>query len=138
MPAGTLSLTGNLRIEQGATYDVTLTLYDTYIAAGDAGNVLRNLTGHTARLQIRRTVGTGGVPEIELLSSTAGVVPGTVAKLVMGGAAGTIRVFIPATMTDDLSGWTEGVWQLEIERTSDGYVWRELQGDVALDLEVVR
>ena len=137
MPAGTLSLTGNLRIEQGATYDVTLTLYDTYIAAGNAGNVLRNLTSHTARMQIRRTTGTAA-PEIELLSSTAGAVPGTVAKLVMGGAAGTIRVFIPATMTDDLNGWTEGVWQLEIERTSDGYVWRELQGDVALDLEVVR
>lgn len=138
MAAATLNLTGDLRIEQGSTYDLTLTIYDVYDVVTPANNVLHNLTGHTARMQIRKTLASNTV-EQELLSSTAGAVPGSVAKLVLGGAAGTIRIFIPAAITAAYNGsWTMGVYDLEIERTSDVYTWREIKGDVELDLEVTR
>lgn len=135
MSAGTLNLTGNLKIEAGATYDVTLTIYTVYVGPGDPGNVLRVLTGHTARMQIRDTIASATIRQ-ELLSSTSGTVPGTVAKLLIG--TGTIRIFIPAAITATYSGWSSGVYDLEIERTSDLYTWRELSGAVELSPEITR
>lgn len=136
MTAGILNLTGNARVEQGSTYDITLTIYTTYVSPGSGSNVLRDLTGHTARMQIRDTKG-GAQLRQTLLSSTAGAVPGSVAKLVMGGAAGTIRIFIPAVTTTGYT-WTSAVYDLEIERTSDLYTWREVEGAVECSLEVTQ
>lgn len=122
----------NFTIEQGSTFDVTLTLHQ-----ADLASAVVNLTGYSARMQIRKTIGTGGAPELELLSSTAGAVPGTVAKIVLGGAAGTIRIFIPDTITAAFTAWTSAVYDLELVR-SDGTVARLIQGSVSLSPEVTR
>lgn len=121
-------------IEQGATYDLTLTCYDTYIGVGDGGNVPRDLTGYTARMQIRQTRTSSGQPDLELLSTTAS----PLSRLVLGGAAGTIRIFITAAATAALTAFETGVYDLELERTSDGYVWREVEGNVAISRNVTR
>jgi hypothetical protein len=125
--------TWNFTIYQGATFDKTITLHQTDIASP-----VVDLTGWTSRLQIRKTVATPGTPELELLSTTGGAVPGSVAKIVMGDALGTIRLFAPASVTAALSGWTTAVYDLELIHTADGVVERKLEGTVTLSLEVTR
>lgn len=44
----------NFEIEQGATFSRTFEVFDTFIADGDVGNVESNLTGWSARLQVRK------------------------------------------------------------------------------------
>lgn len=132
MPAAILNLTDALTIEQGSTYDITLQLHQT-----DLASAVVDLTGYSARMQIRKTITTGGAPEIDLLSSTAGAVPGSVAKIVLGGAAGTVRIFIPDAMTAAFTSWSTGVYDLELVRP-DGTVARTIQGSVAVSPEVTR
>lgn len=115
--AGTLHIT----IEQGATFNPVLTWKD------QAGALI-DLTGYTARMQVRPTVDDTGTPLLDL-DTTNG-------KIVLGGTAGTITFAVPAVDTAALV-FDEAVYDLELIDGA-GEVTRLLKGDVYLSPEVTK
>lgn len=114
MPASQLDLT----IEQGVTLDWLFTWYD-------SSGVLKDLTGYTAALKIRRTAGSSDT----LASWTSP------AEITLGGVAGTVRVLVTATVTAALD-FIRGVYDLEL--TTGSTVIRLVEGFVTLSKEVTR
>jgi hypothetical protein len=109
----------DLTINQGETFNLTVTWTDS------AGSPI-NLTGYTARLQVRETY-----------SSTATVVSLTSgAGITLGGAAGTIAIVIAASTTAALTAPFSGVYDLELVNSS--VVTRLLQGVAVVTPEVSR
>lgn len=120
MAAAKLKLT----IDQGATYRKTLTW-----SAGEPALPV-NLTSAAARMHIRSEVGS---PDLLLaLTSENG-------GLILGGVAGTIVVYIPASVTSTLT-WSSAVYDLEVEFPAlpEPDVTRILQGQVAVTPQVTR
>ncbi|MEW9530593.1 hypothetical protein [Microbispora sp. NPDC049125] len=107
----------NLLIEQGATWEVVLTLTD------------RDLTGCTARMQVRETIES---PTALLDLSTA---PGS-GIVVTPGPPGTITLRLSDEETAAIA-WRHGVFDLEL---TDAYgdTDRLLKGEVSVDFEVTR
>ena len=112
-----------LNIYKGATLDITFTYKDS------AGNPV-NLTGYTARLQVRASVDAAAF----LLELTTALVAGS--GIVLGGAAGTIQLVAPAAATAAYT-WDEGVYDLELI-SGTGVVTRLLQGPAKAWHEVTR
>ena len=83
-----------------------------------------NLTGYTARMQVRRTM-ESATTEIELTTENNGIA--------LGGSSGTIEITITNAQTAALD--SSGVYDLEIISGS-GTVSRVIQGTFTLDLEV--
>ena len=83
-----------------------------------------NLTGYTARMQVRRTM-ESATTEIELTTENNGIA--------LGGSSGTIEITITNAQTAALD--SSGVYDLEIVSGS-GTVSRVIQGTFTLDLEV--
>ena len=110
----------NINIEQGATFTRTITWKD-------SANVAINLTGYTARMQIRERVE----------SSTALVSLTHSSGITLGGAAGTVVITITATQTDALPNMKKGVYDLELV-SGGGIVTRLLQGEVVVSPQVTR
>lgn len=106
-------------IEKGATWNPVFTWKD---SAGTAVN----LTGYSARLQIREKV----------TSSSALVSLTSASGITLGGTAGTISPLISASDTAALS-FTTGVYDLELV-SGGGIVYRLLQGKVTVSPEVTR
>ena len=102
--------------EQGATFSRTVTV--------SLSGVALNLTGYTARMKVRPSVGSAST----LLSLTSG------AELTLGGVAGTITILVSATATAALSP-VFGVYDLEIV-DSGGFVRRILEGKFLVVAEV--
>lgn len=114
MSAGAYDIT----CEQGATFSRTLTVKD-------ADNNPRDLSGYTARMQVRRTT-----------SSTTFIVELTTENgRISVNSSGEILLNMPAALTASLSDG--GVYDLEIESPS-GVVERVIEGMFILDLEVTR
>ena len=110
----------NLVIEQGTTFNPVLTYAD---AAGTA----IDLTGYTARMQIRlKRTSTAFLHEL----TTEGV------GITLGGVAGTIALLISATDTTAFT-FTTAVYDLELI-TAGGIVTRLLQGSVTLSTEATK
>lgn len=107
-----------LKIEQGATYKLSLTAYD-------KTGALFNLTGFTAAMQIRKT--TASTAALVELTHSSGIT--------LGGAAGTIDIVIPASVTTTLTTKT-AVYDLKI--TGGGETIRVLKGNVEVDDAVTR
>lgn len=135
--------TRNLTLYQGSTFDVTLTFY-----TDAARTTLKDLTGYTAALQARKTY----AATEKLLDLTNGTLSATPAEdvLVMGGAAGTIRIYVrdetmAALNADDFTATAEadgsttysGVWDLELTNAL-GETSRYVRGAVTLEPEVTR
>lgn len=114
MAAGTY----NILIEQGATYDQTFT----WTVNGSPVN----LTGYSGRMQLRRSADSPTVIFDVAVNGT----------FTLGGAAGTIRVVIPATQTSTIPA-DHYVYDLELQSGS-GVVTRLLQGAVTVSAEVTR
>ena len=115
MLAGTYKIT----CDQGATFERVITVRDS------TGTPM-NLTGYTARMQVR--------PEIE--SSTTLVELTTAnGRITLGGVLGTITLSMNAATTAAITD--DGVYDLEII-SSGGAVHRVLKGRFVLDLEVTR
>lgn len=110
----------NLVIEQGATFDPVLTWKD-------QNGALIDLTGFTARMQIRDTV---DAPDTlhELTTENGGIA--------LGGGAGTITLSISAADTAAFD-FEQAVYDLEVE-AANGNVTRLLRGVVTLSKEVTR
>ncbi len=107
--------TYNFTLEQGTTFRRTITWRD-------QNNALINLTGASAKLQIRdRTTGA----TIKELTQASG--------LTLGGAAGTIIINISAA---DSSAWSFDSAKYDLEVTIASEVTRLLSGVVTLSSEV--
>jgi len=105
----------NFTIEQGATFDRTVTVQENGAAM--------NLTGYTPRMQVRSTHDSSSI----VLTVTCSISDGT---------GGVIRLQASATTT---AGVEEGiyVYDLEIE-SSAGVVTRLMQGNATVTPEVTR
>lgn len=119
MPAATY----DLLIEQGATYRRTFTWRQ-----GEADGEPYDLTGCTARMQIRPKAGLGVA--LALTTENGGIL--------LGEATGQIDVFMSADETDALGATLlRGVYDLEIVYPS-GDVTRVVQGKVRVSANVTR
>jgi hypothetical protein len=116
MPAATYDIT----IEQGATLRLSFVWKD-------SEEVPINLTGYSARMQVRRSF--SSTDKLLDLSTEDG-------SITLGGAAGTITVEGDASLTELLKTKC-GVYDLELE-SSDGVVTRLIQGEVTVAPEVTR
>ena len=110
----------NFRCEQGADFDRT-------IYARDSAGTLINLTGKTGRMHVRKDVDATSTL-IELTSANG--------RMILGGAAGTVRLLVPAATTATLT--KSGVYDIEIVDPVSGSVTRILKGEFILDKEVTR
>lgn len=111
----------NITIEQGADFSLPLTWRD-------GNNTLVNVTGYSARMQIRESYDS----EDYIVSLTSALGGG----ITLGGAAGTILVEIAASVTATMAQST-AVYDLEMVSAS-GIVTRLVQGDVYISREVTR
>jgi hypothetical protein len=117
MPAAQYDIT----IEQGATFKWSITWRDD-------GGLLTNLTGYTARMQVRPSVHDPNPPLLDLTTQNGAIT--------LGGAAGTIVVVASATQTAAITN-KKGVYDLELVDAT-GFVTRLLQGSVGFSHEVTR
>jgi len=109
-----------LRIEQGANFDVSITYYDT------SGSPI-NLTSHTARAKFRPTY--DNAPVLNLTTENGGIT--------LGGAAGTIALSSPAYTTAAISAPSKGVYDVEIANAS-GAVTRIMEGKYIVTPEATK
>jgi hypothetical protein len=113
----------NITCQQGATFQRQITWTD---SARDA----YNLTGYTARMQVRDNVSSNTI--IATLSTTAG----NTGTITLGGIAGTVDLLISATNTAAL---TAGQYVYDLELVSGGgVVTRLLEGNFRVSAEVTR
>lgn len=110
----------NITIEQGATFVLPITWKD-------GNDTPVNLTGYTARMQVRQFKDSP-TALVNLTTENAGIV--------LGGALGTVTVTITATATAALPA-VEGFYDLELI-ASTGTVVRLLQGAATISKEVTR
>jgi hypothetical protein len=107
-------------IEQGATLDKT------FVWKNNAGVVI-NLSGYTARMQIRQTVSSSTVLlELTTLNN----------RIIITPAEGKIQLLVAAADTGAIT-WQRGKYDLEL-MSSTGTVIRLLYGDVEVSREVTR
>lgn len=141
MPAATFHFTDNQRCEQGTTFSRQFTIYanltdaEKYGIANDTltnsqetaiAAKLRNLTGNTARMQIRSTIDAGST--LTTLTTENG-------GLTIGGTAGTILITISAT---DTAAFAAATYWYDLEIINGSTVERLLQGRFEVDPEVTR
>lgn len=112
----------NLEVNQGATFAKRLTWQ-----AGLTPTAV-NLTGCTARMQIRETLGSAEVA-CSLTTANGGIT--------LGGVAGTIDILIAATATAAFA-FKKAVYDLEIIMSDGITVHRLVEGLVAVSPEVTR
>jgi hypothetical protein len=113
--------TYNLEINQGATLALVATWRDS------AGTAI-NLTGYTARLNVRETYASTSAV-LTLTTENAGIT--------LGDAAGTITLSATATVTAALTAPFSGVYDLELV-SGGGVVTRLLEGSATISPEVTR
>lgn len=113
----------NLTIEQGATFDLSMTWED---SEGQA----RDLTGYTARMQIRDVIGSANL-YAELTTDNEKI------RIDDNPATGKLYLHIPASETETYD-WYTGVYDLELVTMSgeEEYVVRLLGGKVTVSKEV--
>lgn len=104
----------DLSIYKGQTLDITFTWRD-------SAGALVDLTGYTAKMQVRSAP--GGTQYAELLST------GGTPAITLGGAAGTIRLQVSATDTTAYT-FDRAYYDLEMTVTATGVVTRLLEGQV--------
>jgi len=111
----------DLNCYQGANFDYTLTWQTNGTAV--------NLTGYTARMQVRESYD-AGTAVVSLTSGTG---------ITLGGTAGTIGLALSATATAALDGTpnTQYIYDLELV-TGAGYVTRLVEGRFMVYPEVTR
>lgn len=106
---------------QGASWDYTLTWQT-------AGTPV-NLTGYTARMQVRPSYDSGSA----VVSLTSGT------GITLGGTAGTVLLEMNATTTAALDGTPNAQYIYDLELISGaGYVTRLVEGNFFINPEVTR
>lgn len=115
----------NLKINQGETFRYTLIWKD-------SNEVLIDLTGAAARMQVRDSHDSPTV----LLSFSSNPADNPDGTLTMGGAAGTIEIYLSAAKTATVT-WLSAVYDLEVIETN-GDVTRLIEGKISVTKEVTR
>ena len=110
----------NFTIEQGTT------LMKPFIWK-DSDGVPVDLTGYTAKMQVRQSPQSGTV--LLELSTTNG-------RITLGGASGTITLALIASTTAAIN-WRRGVYDIELT-SGDGTVTRLIEGEIQVSKEVTR
>jgi len=105
---------------QGASFDYTLTW--------QTGGTPVNLSGYTARMQVRDTYD-GGSAVVSITSSTG---------ITLGGTAGTILVELTATQTAAIDATPSGQYVYDLELVSGSTVTRLVEGTFIVSPEVTR
>jgi len=117
----------NITCEQGATFIRLIEIE--YPDPSDPTTYLPfDLTGYSARMQVRRTVDSS-TPMVSLNSSSGGI------QMQYGGVENAMRIFMSDEQTSTIT--SDGVYDLEIE-SSGGVVSRVLRGTFLLSPEVTR
>lgn len=127
----------DLTIYQGSTFNETWTFYD-----DAAATVLTDWTGYTAAMKIRKDFG-----EPVLLTLTNGTPSSSVSAIALGGALGTVRIYITDedtaalahtgfTATTEPDGSITYTARYDLELTLAGETFREAMGVVTLSREV--
>lgn len=119
----------DIEVDQGTTFRKTITWKD-------SSSALVNLTGYTARMQVRASF-SASTTIASLTTSNGGIT--------LGGTAGTIALYISASDTAAFSTASPsnfadafvGVYDLELVSAS-GDVTRLLRGDFIVNPEVTR
>jgi len=111
----------NVRFAKGATWKLAFTWYDKNATTGV--KTAKNLTGYTAKLQIRRS-GTA-----ILTTSTA------LNTITLGGTAGTVVSIASATLTGACDAGS-AEWAIELT-SSGGEVTEVLRGQAMIEPEIV-
>lgn len=112
----------NIVIEKGATFKMSLLWKD-------QNNAPVDLTGYTARMQVRKTISS----DTALLSLTT-----ENGDIVLGGTAGTILIEVSDADTSAIpDNVKSGVYDLEMESAS-GIVTRLIEGEADIRPEVTR
>ena len=107
----------DLVIDQGSTFAIDLTVKESGVA--------KNLTGYSARAQMRST-------------NTAASVSGTFTCTVLNPASnGVLKMELPASTSSAMSAGLY-FYDLEIHTGSDAIVKRLLEGKVTINQEVTR
>ena len=110
----------NIIADQGSTFTRQLTWND---SAGSAVN----LTGYTARMDIRSSIDAAGAAVLSLTTTNG--------RIVLGGSAGTINLTAEATATQAVES---GNYVYDLEVVSGSTVTRLIQGSFTLRGEVTR
>jgi len=120
----------NMTIEQGSTFSRLISIEQPDLLTDPTGNTFEpfNLTGYTARMQIRRTL-ESATPMLSLTTENGRI------EINPGTATNEIELSIDAETTATLS--TSGVYDLEII-DPNGNVSKVVRGDVTLVAEVTR
>ena len=105
---------------QGASFDYTLTW--------QTGGTPVNLSGYTARMQVRDGYD-GGSAIVSLTSGTG---------ITLGGTAGTILVALTATQTAAIDATPSGQYVYDLELVSGSTVTRLVEGTFIVSPEVTR
>jgi hypothetical protein len=118
----------NITCQQGSTFGRTITYkyLDPASPPSDPTYLAWNLTGYTARMQVRRTIESNTV----LISLTT-----ENGRISLGGPSGIIELNISAADTAAIT--SSGVYDLEIISMT-GIVSRIIQGNFTLSQEVTR
>ena len=118
----------NMVCEQGSTFVRHVDIRVPSEADPDNEELMTNynLAGHTARMQVRRTVDTA-TPMLTLTTENGGLAINV----------NTARITVTATATQTAALTTNGVYDIEIINSS-GIVSRVLQGEFLLSREVTR
>lgn len=125
-----------LTFYQGSTFDETWTFYE-----DDAETTLSDFTGWSAALMVRKDLDSAA----PLMDLEDGATPPSTDGLVLGDAAGTVRIYVRDETLAALShtSWTDedgtytGVWQLELTNP-EGETFRYAGGVAVFSREVVR
>lgn len=120
----------NITLEQGTTFYRLIDVMEPTVLDPDVYEAF-NLTGYTARMQIRRTIDS----DTPMVSLTSPTVSGN-GITVMDGANNAISINITDATTSLVD--SSGLYDLEIIKTSTGQVSRLLQGTVTLSREVTK
>jgi hypothetical protein len=108
---------------QGASFDCTLTW-----RMGATPGTPVNLTGYTARMQVRDGYD-GGSAIVSLTSGTG---------ITLGGTAGTILLELTPTQTAAIDATPSGQYVYDLELVSGSTVTRLVQGTFIVSPEVTR
>jgi len=111
--------TYHMKIEKGSTLSLVLTYTD-------ANDAVINLSGYTARMQIRKRMNDSNA----ILEATT-----ENGYITLGGSAGTVTISIPASVTATLDT-VEAVYDIELVNNS--IVTRLVEGTVEVSPEVTR
>ena len=110
----------NIIADQGSTFSRQLTW-------NDSNGSAVNLTGYTARMDVRTSIDAAGAAVLSLTTTNG--------RIVLGGSAGTINLSAEATATQAVES---GNYVYDLELVSGSTVTRLVQGSFVLRGEVTR